>query len=454
MEKNKNKSTNLYRVIVFSSIVLVGVYWIAWGVLTQDQFQPFRKKMCNSAGLMCIHLPPLQDAVIASSLRNVPPFGGPSKITEDFIEVAFNNANFEESFWTGKKSDHSSLDETNYVQDIIKRNTKQAIYHYKLEEKRLADLPKENPEFRFYARPNGSPDTNKIAKFNSPVVVRLLNLSGTFVHEFSLEGIVEEALLKLNRVNGVDISLDNTPKSLQDFENTIYIVFENFSVVNFFKQLRGIKLILPHVYSSSSLKYMYPISNLGVSSKLKYFFYQGMIEFTPFSKAQVDGFLLLNDDGSIHSARCHIWRGHTAAMIENLIQECLLRSMGLTNLSKHSDAQLLKNWNVNQEQYSSTQREHGEKVIYHHGGKLGGEMYKVPVYRAKQYNQSSTINNLNWWSKAVEERGQQGTLAYSEYDLLLLTLLYHKNIKAGMTREGAIMSVPAILTDINNRLTK
>lgn len=63
------KAMKPFKIITISFIIMVLMFGAVWTVSTQDSFQPFRKKMCKAYRILCIHLPPLQDAVLSHSLK-------------------------------------------------------------------------------------------------------------------------------------------------------------------------------------------------------------------------------------------------------------------------------------------------------------------------------------------------------------------------------------------------
>lgn len=70
------------------------------------------------------------------------------------------------------------------------------------------------------------------------------------------------------------------------------------------------------------------------------------IYYTPFSKSQVDGYLLLNADNSIGMSFCFIWQGHPMDMVRSLIRECMARSMGATqNIKAYKYNSIMSYWN-------------------------------------------------------------------------------------------------------------
>lgn len=70
------------------------------------------------------------------------------------------------------------------------------------------------------------------------------------------------------------------------------------------------------------------------------------VHFTPGALQQVDGYIIPNADNSIGMTFCYIWEGHSEALMKALIQECMLRSLGLPGEtpSKKSSG-LLGYWN-------------------------------------------------------------------------------------------------------------
>lgn len=70
----------------------------------------------------------------------------------------------------------------------------------------------------------------------------------------------------------------------------------------------------------------------------------GAVRMAPFARSQVDGYFIPDPAGLIQQAVCHVYRELPDKLLEGLVQECLVRGMGLPNLSKTSQNSLLGPW--------------------------------------------------------------------------------------------------------------
>ena len=69
------------------------------------------------------------------------------------------------------------------------------------------------------------------------------------------------------------------------------------------------------------------------------------IYFTPSYYQQVDGFILPKADNSIGTSYCFIFEGHEPSILKTLVQECLMRSLGLPGIASDNSGSLLGLWN-------------------------------------------------------------------------------------------------------------
>jgi hypothetical protein len=69
------------------------------------------------------------------------------------------------------------------------------------------------------------------------------------------------------------------------------------------------------------------------------------VHFTPYADRQVDGFFLSNENNEIEMSFCYIWHRHPQTLIETLLKECLVRSLGLPDAPRGSPHALFGLWN-------------------------------------------------------------------------------------------------------------
>lgn len=110
------------------------------------------------------------------------------------------------------------------------------------------------------------------------------------------------------------------------------------------------------------------------------------VYFTPYSYQQVDGYILPNADNSIGMAFCYLNENLKEDVIKKLIQECLVRSLGLTS-AYGFDKGVLSLWN---------------------------DSFFQPKH-LRQYHDSQAVTGI------------------SDFDLEMLSILYRKDIQPGMS---------------------
>ena len=84
-----------------------------------------------------------------------------------------------------------------------------------------------------------------------------------------------------------------------------------------------------------------------------YFFFDGIVWtympgsvfFTPALNNQVYGYIFPDGKNNIQMSFCYIWQGHDEFKLRALVNECLIRSLGLTNVISTQEASFLGEWN-------------------------------------------------------------------------------------------------------------
>lgn len=72
------------------------------------------------------------------------------------------------------------------------------------------------------------------------------------------------------------------------------------------------------------------------------------IPFTPGNTRQVEGYFISNERNEIQFAVCYIWSGHEKTLLQKLVQECLVRSLGLPgsfDIKFHQPVSFFGFWN-------------------------------------------------------------------------------------------------------------
>ncbi len=157
--------------------------------------------------------------------------------------------------------------------------------------------------------------------------------------------------------------------------------------------------------SPSRHRPLYPLGNL-----------VGGVEFTPYSRSQVDGFFLPDQNNNISFSACRLKASLDETLVTALLTECIVRSLGLPKLSKGNERSFLSAWNKANDPYSLT--------IYHEGtDALDTEDNRhEPLPEAPEPLVVLKPEIL----EAVRLR------KLTDYDAKMLSMLYCRNIKEGM----------------------
>lgn len=146
----------------------------------------------------------------------------------------------------------------------------------------------------------------------------------------------------------------------------------------------------------------------------------GAIEFTPFARAQVDGLILPEVDNHIGMAICRIRSGTPDEMLATLIGECLVRSLGLPEMSKLKESALIGHWNALEDPESKTLAL---------DGKSAGRPPMIP--RTDREIPTTEFN------RRIASEG------LAQYDAAMLQLLYCGVIQPGMDKLAAAAALLA-----------
>jgi hypothetical protein len=138
----------------------------------------------------------------------------------------------------------------------------------------------------------------------------------------------------------------------------------------------------------------------------------GAVPFTPGMRAQVDGFLIPSFDNSISGAVCRISTLVDKEMFKSLISECVIRALGLPEISKLTSEAFLGHWNASED-----------------AGAL------VP---AKEGRKAFTIAEN---AQRPDGVAQPSLRMVTDFDKTQIKLLYCKALKPGMDRANAVLSI-------------
>ncbi len=145
----------------------------------------------------------------------------------------------------------------------------------------------------------------------------------------------------------------------------------------------------------------------------------GAVEFTPLSRAQVYGMYVPDVEGSISFASCRILISLPAKMISALVEECLIRSLGLPALSERAPhGSRLSEWN-------SKANAASKLPIY------DGEEARDPFSHLRQKIDKDNQVDLR----------EVGGSGYSDYDIKMLSILYCPSLKLGQDKVSTLYTL-------------
>lgn len=148
------------------------------------------------------------------------------------------------------------------------------------------------------------------------------------------------------------------------------------------------------------------------------------VKFTPKSRTEVDGFFVPGASGEIKHAVCHINPALPDEMTVALVDECLVRGLGLPGSLKHGQSSLLGSWNRIHAPVSNL------------------TIFDRPVSKADSWSPAPPWEDsrLSYaYANSLEEDGV--AQAY-------LSALYDERITPGMTPEEVREVLPKILRDL------
>jgi hypothetical protein len=163
-----------------------------------------------------------------------------------------------------------------------------------------------------------------------------------------------------------------------------------------------------------------------------------------------DGYLLPNSDYSIDLAVCKLNPALDERILIPMINECLVRSLGLPGMSAFSSS-VLSNWHIPKELSFYDRRFH------HYAYEIGNEIIKSPslTKSEKFYNDKNMSDALekiesNTLKVKVDSDLLNNFQNFSEYERVMIALLYCPEIKSGMHRleveakllSGQCMNIP------------
>ncbi|TCU21827.1 hypothetical protein EV130_110171 [Rhizobium azibense] len=143
------------------------------------------------------------------------------------------------------------------------------------------------------------------------------------------------------------------------------------------------------------------------------------VRFTPKSRSQVEGFVLLNNSNEIELAVCYISpEVLDTRLLKPLVSECLIRALGLPSLSLSTVPSLLGSWNAALDSISKTDTLDGSDATEAVGKKDWNAVFREYAVQ----------------SEAPDPHPRR-------YDVVMLRLLYCPSIKPGFDKNMTLLTL-------------
>ena len=224
--------------------------------------------------------------------------------------------------------------------------------------------------------------------------------------------VIEEQILALvpiiNEVTGLPvryISPEDPKDKTEKYARIRIVPIRHTNLKNNFKTLRWTYLD-PSPYS--------PTFRKSYESEL-----WDAVPFTPGYRSQVDGYILPNPDNTINMAVCKIVPFLDKKLVQALVSECLVRALGIPDVSNLVDHALLGHWNKANDKYSKLPSLDGRKesVKYEDGSRSIAQNSEQTAQTNNEYVQVQVV---------------------TPFDRFMLSLLYCETIKPGMDKYDVI----------------
>ena len=291
--------------------------------------------------LIAISAPPLAHAEYETWMKLKPIEGAPRRspniphkppyLINDFLNIAFSNVfggAFTKTYW-----DKSSI------------WTRKDNY-------RVEIFPKEAWWDEYINYPNGLPNHNVIHKWTKDIAIGIdwpqredgrlytYNNQQLLEHEYergrrqhykSIIRNIPDWLPEIENITGLSVRFilpDQQSERTKDHADIRIVPLMPGEAINFFHYTP-----FPHGTA------------LHNNPNFFEFYYAAAVPFTPKTKTQVYGYILPEKDNSIGMAVCKINPTLPDDLMQSLLSECLLRALGLPNLSGLTDRSLTGHWN-------------------------------------------------------------------------------------------------------------
>lgn len=323
-------------------------------------------------------------------------------IIRDFVSTAFSDVLWQQESGNSYPSLFSGL-----TQEIFQRASRQT------DDERNSNIIPWMKEFAEF--PNGYPATGVINKWSKDITIAVgwpkYNLgfitsageqANNAAYYNAISNTLEKIVPVLHRSTGLNFK----------------IISPEVSAAN--DRLQGTVRIVPngqaapgYIFKGGVLNpFKHGFQTEGDLNQLEYEFFGG-VSFTPSKRAQVGGYLLPNPDNSMGAAVCKVRDAAGDAVLQALVMECLVRALGLPEVSALSRG-VLRAWN---EAMEKAYEQKLQQSTEHQTGKGARDLLD-------SVDKSSIPTGING------------------YDLFLARLLYCADIKPGMSK----LSVIAVLS--------
>lgn len=273
---------------------------------------------------------------------------------------------------------------------------------------------------------SGWPDQNVINKWTGPVTIAVgwpgnsgnygslsLEKEGEIVKLF--EDHIQEIVPKLSEYTQLPVEMirfGDVRDTTDSFAHIRVVPIRETHLRNFFKTLRrSIKDGIPH-----ETTYLNTYENAMWTG----------VPFTPYARSQVDGYLVPDRSNNIAIVVCKIVSDLDSSLIHALISECLIRALGLPDLSKTNNKSLLSHWNSAHDKNSFLPSLDGRE----------SSIWKNTIGFEKYMN-SKGVSRPVFDSKITD---RNLPLMPTAHDEVLVKILYCSSIKPGMNKYEVIKS--------------
>lgn len=251
-----------------------------------------------------------------------------------------------------------------------------------------------------------------------------------------LTAILNEIIPDIEDATGVKIKLQQPQDRIErtkDYAKIRIVPKATLTLENFFRSYRdhprhyAEKLVAPTPTTEFALTF-------------------GGVTFAPYQRAQVDGYYYPEVNGEIGLSICKVFPAVGREMLKALLNECLVRSMGLPGVVENKKHAFLGAWNSAYDPYSKLPAFEGLDARI----KLEGitvEEARKNFEQDKDALKFGTILNRARGRAIADpadfprvEKDMSAYAALSDYDKFMLRLLYCEDIKPNMDRY-AVMAV-------------